>query len=396
MTPRHCLLVPALLALLACPAAAHAGLLDSLRETGSEVMDSAKEKGSSLMQSAKETGSELMDSAKEKGSDLADRAGQAARRTIDKISPEKDGKEQTLRLPPLEDRGPAAEPAGSRVTERQSATLHGVVERQRAGSGNDGLVLLTDSGRRIWILGDDRSGRRLQSLLEAGRRVLVTADFVRHENGCVALDAATLTSRPAQPSPSVRARLERETVWQSPAADAAALLLDASWQAAREHAREGDLAKLEADQDLWLKSGLAADAERFGAKFAAMPDGIRRAQSLGLARMARAETLLRNVAHAPQAGTYANDRGEVRVTLKDGGFVLEGFTHGAGSCVFRGSAEKAGSRGWHTVRHDNAADFYALFAGDELYLMYEGTPAAQNCPPGFRFAGRYRLEQGRL
>lgn len=159
-------------------------------------------------------------------------------------------------------------------------------------------------------------------------------------------------------------------------------LLNATWKQIKPNVNEAQYKQILQQQRQWASKGRDEAASRYAAS---MPE----AEAFTTAMQERTAELVSIVAADPMRGTYEGKLAGFTAVMQDGAIVIEGdaASEQGNVCSFDGKGKAA--KGWITMKHADAPDFYLLFTAKGAQIAYITSGESQGCGMGVGFNYSY-------
>lgn len=253
------------------------------------------------------------------------------------------------------------------------------------------IRLHTGQGKPVHLgaLGNfsDSTRNCLESAAESQQPVTVQGTLVTYEGGDSGMDENTVQCVPTAKSVSAKALkltdlLHNKYSQESEPYALADTLLNATWKQVKPNVNEEQYKQILQQQRQWASKGRDEAASRYAAS---MPE----AEAFTTAMQERTAELVSIVAADPMRGTYEGKLAGFTAVMQDGAIVIEGdaASEQGNVCSFDGRGKAA--KGWITMQHADAPDFYLLFTAKGAQIAYITSGESQGCGMGVGFNYSY-------
>lgn len=216
----------------------------------------------------------------------------------------------------------------------------------------------------------------LERAAESQQHVIVRGMLTTYEGGDSGMDENTVQCVPATTATPKTLKLtdaqHNKYSLESEQYALADTLLNASWRQVKPNVSETQYKQILQQQRQWASKGRDEAASRYAAS---LPE----AEAFTKTMQERTAELVSIVAADPMRGTYAANGSGFTAVMQDGNIVIEGdaASEQGNVCSFDGKGKAA--KGWITMKHDDAPNFYLLFTAKGAQIAYTGSGESQGC-----------------
>lgn len=282
--------------------------------------------------------------------------------------------------------------AAPQIVSEKAVSLAGKVETRREAA-MQWYYLNTGKGKPLLIgpvyMFEGAKGDCLEKAEASGSPVTISGKLTLYDNGSGGFDEAGVqcaAGAAAAPGSAKQLKLNDKLHSQFMENESYALadaLLNATWKQVKPNVSEAQYKQILQQQRQWASKGRDEAASRYAAS---MPE----AEAFTKAMQERTAELVGMVAADPVRGSYAaKEAGFTAVVMQDGTIAIEGdaASEQGNVCSFDGKGKAA--KGWITMKHDDAPDFYLLFTIKGAQIAYTTSGESQGCGMGVSFNYSY-------